>query len=142
MCLQLIDWGFDPNAIDDAGEGPLHWAARWNRCSVAVALVTCGSRLEHADKDGRTPMHVAAEYGRLAVMRELLRRGANPEPLDHCGRTPLSIATLFGRDPASQMLSDHLNLRASSASHHRGTVQSRSLSVDAATSSVPVPAHC
>mmetsp|Transcript_35990 Transcript_35990/g.101934 ORF Transcript_35990/g.101934 Transcript_35990/m.101934 type:complete len:186 (-) Transcript_35990:99-656(-) len=107
--LQLLEWGFDPNTCDCTGEAPLHWAARWNRCQVAAALVGSGSRMEQPDKEGRTPMHVACENGRVAVLHELLRRGALGDPQDRRGRSPLCIAKFYAREDAAQVLTEHLN---------------------------------
>ena len=96
---QLLAAGADPNAANDDGATPLHWAAA-NRESVKL-LLDAGANPNARSADGHTPLSIgAARRGGAPVVELLLARGAQPSASD---RHPLSGAALHG-DPESLRL--------------------------------------
>lgn len=55
----------DPNAQDDHGLTPLHYAAMNNKLGCARTLAENGATVDAVDDRGRTPMHAAAMYGAI-----------------------------------------------------------------------------
>jgi ankyrin repeat protein len=89
---RLLSRGADPNAADDVGQTPLHWAAYIGRSDIVRLLLKYGANLNIKTKyDGRTPLHVAAAY-EVSVVKLLIKYGADVNARDSRGRTPLYIA--------------------------------------------------
>ena len=57
----------DPNAKDNDGLTPLHWAAGYNLSNAAQSLLRSGANPNVADKMGITPLHQAAGSAAVAV---------------------------------------------------------------------------
>lgn len=91
----------DLSAIDEAGDTPLHWVARYADARVAQRLVQRGAALEMPNCPARpgderglhredlrlaTPLLVAVWAGNLSVARELLEAQANARAVDERGR--------------------------------------------------------
>jgi ankyrin repeat protein len=76
----LLDHGANPNlSWGDAGEAPLHVAARrWN-VSMVEHLVSHGADIARRRGDGATPHKVAAIHGNQEIADWLLARGAQDE---------------------------------------------------------------
>lgn len=119
--------GEDPNARDEHGETPLHWAARGlGNCYEAVqVLLEAGAKPNARTHRGETPLHLASRTysqgrtSRLAhtpedaawpenfmVIRLLLEVGADPNARDEKGRTPLHRAIEFGNGDAGRLLTE------------------------------------
>ena len=83
----------DPNARNENGRTPLHYAAQGGTPSFVVALATAGAHVNARDKRGGwTPLHLAAWFGKSrAVFQALLDVGADPDAKDDAGRTPLEF---------------------------------------------------
>ena len=89
----LLEAGAGPEARDEFGGTPLHWATLSWSPPVVAALLDAGADLEARDIGGHTPLHVAAEYSEsLPVVRALLKAGADLEARDANGETPLHRA--------------------------------------------------
>ena len=96
--------GADPNARNEIGNTPLHYAVTGNdNPSVLKALIEGGADPGARDKYGRTPLHVAtAGYNIivnpafLAVTAALIEAGADPNARDENGQTPLHMAAVKG----------------------------------------------
>ena len=62
----LIDAPIDAaariNAVDEAGNTPLHRAARYSSPEEVQVLIGAGANIHAVDKAGRTPLHIAARY--------------------------------------------------------------------------------
>ena len=80
----------DPNARNENGRTPLHYAAQGGAPALVTALVKAGAHVNARDKRGGwTPLHLAAWFGKSrAVVQALLDVRADPEAKDDAGRTP------------------------------------------------------
>ena len=91
----------DLSAIDEAGDTPLHWVARYADARAAELLVLGGAALEtqncparpgderglhRDDLHAATPLLVAVWAGNVAVARQLLESQANARAVDERGR--------------------------------------------------------
>ena len=73
----LLDRGLDENHRDNAGWGPLHYAA-FEGHSVIVRLVGgAGAELDMLDCDGKSALHLACSEAHYDVVVQLLRAGAS-----------------------------------------------------------------
>ena len=99
--------GADPNARDENGSTPLHWAATWGRTSAVRALLEAGAKPDARDKEGRTALHDAARWGHESVVEALLDAGAKPNARgDVLGVTPLHMAAYEGHASVVKALLD------------------------------------
>ena len=80
----------DPDARNENGRTPLHYAAQGSAPAFVTALAKAGGELDARDKRGGwTPLHLAAWFGKSqTVVQALLDAGADPEAKDDTGRTP------------------------------------------------------
>jgi hypothetical protein len=100
---ELLRRGANPNARDEYGLCPLHYAP-WNRRAEVARVL-----LEHgADVNARalsmTPLHRAATFGNVEVARVLLEYGADVNAKDKKGWTPLHIAATDGHVGVVELL--------------------------------------
>lgn len=99
----LLERGADPNATNQTGATPLHWAVQ-EEPKVRL-LLSRGAQVNSKTSDGRTPIFLAAlQPDNQAVLRLLLARGADPNAATLIGRTPLMAASLNGVVPAMKLL--------------------------------------
>jgi ankyrin repeat protein len=79
-CAGLIADGFDPNAFDDGGNTPLHYAAEKERLEVVALLISHGANVNSIDKSkiGDTPLSYIAQTCSLKMAEILLDAGADP----------------------------------------------------------------
>jgi ankyrin repeat protein len=88
----LLEKGANPNAEDDAGLTPLHYAADLGYVEIVKLLLERGADPKAKDNKGSTPLHWAAFFGHVDVVRVLLERGADPRIADNEGHIPLDYA--------------------------------------------------
>ena len=89
----LLQQGVDPNAQDDNGFAPLHFAAQESLPEVARLLLDAGADPNIRDKFGNGPLFRAAntEAG-LEVIKALLAAGADPFAENDYGVSPAELA--------------------------------------------------
>ena len=86
----LLEAEANPNATDEYGNTPLHFAADYNsNLEVTKALLDKGADPNATDNVGHTPLHFAARYNSPEVTEALLEGGADPNATTEYGNTPL-----------------------------------------------------
>jgi ankyrin repeat protein len=84
--------GADPNARNDAGEAPLHIAARRHALTKVETLVQCGAAVDAHDLLGRTPLMVAC----VGAALEVGDRGHTPDPAMCVVKHLLDVGAVVG----------------------------------------------
>ena len=98
---RCLNAGADPNARDEDGNTPLHFAGYNKNPAVITALVKAGAEINARDKWGHTPLHKAANNNKNpAVIAALLKAGADVNAKDKDGETPLHEAADSNENPA------------------------------------------
>src|SRR6185503_19705422 len=113
----LLDHGADPNLVwGDAGEAPLHLAARRWDVAMVERLSTHGADVSRRRADGATPHTLASIHGKQDIADWLLAHGARDElsPLDRF----VAAAARDDRAGAEAMLAAQPDLRAALAADH------------------------
>ncbi len=89
-CLETAD----PNARNQHGRTPMHYAAQGTSPALVTILAEAGADLDPADgRGGWTPLHLAAWFSTTpSVVAALLAAGADPAAKDDAGRTPWDYA--------------------------------------------------
>ena len=89
-CLETTD----PNARNENGRTPMHYAAQGASPALVTALAQAGAELNAPDeKGGWTPLHLAAWFSTTpSVVAALLAAGADPAATDKAGKTPWDYA--------------------------------------------------
>ena len=93
---RCLNTGADPNARDEDGLTPLHYAATESETpAIVTALVRAGSNPNARDEKGRTPLHYAVLKSTTpAVVTALVKAGADLNARSKSGATPLHLAAL------------------------------------------------
>ena len=97
----FLEAGYDPNAKDDEGSTPLHYATltygREQSATVLTSvLLDAGADPNARDNDGDTPLHNAILAGQMSLMSILLDAGADANIRDHFGMAPLHWTASWG----------------------------------------------
>ena len=108
LIVLLINNGANVNAVDAAGEAPMHIFVRkmdqslWlgNDCvTVADYFLSKGANIDAVDAQGKTPLHVAIYQNSFAGMTWVVEKGAKINAQDQFGYTPLHYAAGLGNVP-------------------------------------------
>ncbi len=110
---QLLERGFDPNAVDEKGVPALALALRESSPKVAAALLAAPQiKVDATTPADETPVMMAALRGQPQWTQRLLDRGAQVNrpgwtPLHYaaCGPEPEVVALLLARGAAVEALS-------------------------------------
>eukprot|EP01047_Picozoa_sp_COSAG01_P021703 COSAG01_NODE_1266_length_10987_cov_8.631980_1_plen_1169_part_00 len=104
----LLVAGACPSIVDEAGQMPLHWAAKHGATGCMRALLRCPSPpdVNAKDKTKRTTLHLAARNGHMEVVQYLLSKevGAELEATDVAGFMALHWAAYNGHVEALRYL--------------------------------------
>jgi len=100
----LVKHGADINAIDDAGNTLLHWAARGADQRIFKALLSLGmdKNLHTKNKKGQTPFLVAAKYRNEKVIKLLLSNDYKIDINQHDAENNTALAFSLGKDAYSK----------------------------------------
>jgi ankyrin repeat protein len=79
-CRRLLAEGHQPNAFDDLGKTPLHYAAEGQHLEVMTLLIDSGASVNAHDERvvGNTPLGEVAGSCSFAVAKLLIDSGADP----------------------------------------------------------------
>ena len=100
----LLARGADVNAVNSAGQTPLHFAAFEGVLDVAKLLLESGAVLELQDSTGQTPLHYAAYNGHHELVALFLDRGADIHCRNKLLTTPLHYTVYQGSLEAARVL--------------------------------------
>ncbi|OCK79151.1 ankyrin [Lepidopterella palustris CBS 459.81] len=81
----LLDFGYDPNGLDENNQSPLHWALMHDNTELLMLLLDNGA-------DNTLCYTTPRGGGKLETIRMLLDPGASVHSRDENGRTALHIA--------------------------------------------------
>lgn len=93
----LLNKGFDPNAMTQDGDTALIAAAHQGHVEILELLLERGSAINKKNKDGLTALMMAASEGRACAVRFLAGRSGEVNVKTKDGFTPLMIAALNGQ---------------------------------------------
>lgn len=105
---ELLERGFDPNAVGESGQTALYLALRDDSPKVTSLLLKHpGLRFDQANPVGETPLMMAALRGQMSAAQQLLQLGASVQregwtPLHYAasGPEPKMLALLLDRGAA------------------------------------------
>lgn len=92
----LLAGGFDPNAVNNAGQTALHRACEGTNFDSATVLLQYGADPNRATNAGVRPLDIAAARHDLNLLRLLLEHGADPQLTDAAGLTTLERQLTIG----------------------------------------------
>jgi ankyrin repeat protein len=92
-CRLLAELGSPVDPIDDNGQTPLFWAARYSPSeNVVRELASLSANFQHRDNQGNTALHLAAKYGNAKLISALAEVGVPVNATNNEGRTALHVA--------------------------------------------------
>ncbi|XP_010913354.1 protein S-acyltransferase 24 [Elaeis guineensis] len=91
----VTKWNADPDAPDNDGRSPLHWAAYKGYADCIRLLLFLDAYRRRQDKEGCTPLHWAAIRGNLEACTVLVQAGKKEDLMvtDNSGLTPAQLAS-------------------------------------------------
>ncbi|KAF6140343.1 hypothetical protein GIB67_011362 [Kingdonia uniflora] len=91
----VTKWNADPDAPDNDGRSPLHWAAYKGFADSIRLLLFLDAYMGRQDKDGCIPLHWAAIRGNLEACTVLVQAGKKEDlaVTDNTGFTPAQLAS-------------------------------------------------
>ena len=93
----LLETGIDKHqAMDAAGETPLHCAAEFGGLEAARVLLAAGAEKDARNRKNETPLHRAVQHKSVGVVRLLLDAGADANARDKRHSSPLLGALEHG----------------------------------------------
>jgi hypothetical protein len=91
----------------NAGDTPLHSAARWGRTAIVRMLLDAGARVDIANDYGQTALHYAIAAKHTEIVKILLNLSANPNATMKNGMTALQLAEKIDHPEAVELLKSH-----------------------------------
>lgn len=104
---ELLQAGYDANAIDEYGFTPLIETVIVNNLDMAKLVIHYGAEINAADLTGRTALQWAVDNNNLALCQLLLEHGANPNLYNHAGQPSLTFPLLRHQIPLKRLLYDY-----------------------------------
>lgn len=101
---ELIEDGFDVNALGPQGDTALHWVAFHGQVELTRLLLSRGADVESQVRNGNTPLHLAAYSGQDDTAALLLDAGARVDARNLEDITPLHWAARNGHVRIIEML--------------------------------------
>ena len=97
--LTALHWGLDVNSPDpnDAGQTPLHIAARFGRPEIVELLLNAGADAALRDRDLRTPLEIAILHEQPAAAHLLMAHTKEAVSLAHPNLLRMNGASEFRR---------------------------------------------
>ena len=93
----MLENGANPNALNAAGQNPLHVAVMHGFESLVAPLAKLECQIDCADQKGNTPLHYAALCGFPDVAQALKAHSAKAVP-NRVGKEPQDVATVPHQD--------------------------------------------
>ncbi|WP_445168964.1 ankyrin repeat domain-containing protein [Mycolicibacterium sp. Dal123E01] len=107
---RLLAGGADPNAMDDEGFTPLHFAAQFDCVEVIRLLLDAGATVDVASRNGTTPVHKALRNTTgesEAILEILMEAGGDPTIEMWNGSSALKFAKRMQRADALEIFAKH-----------------------------------
>ena len=101
---QLLDWGADPNVVDELGQTPLHLAASNDSVDLVSLLVAHRARCTAQDAKGRRPLRVALQAASFFSVVSLLKAGAPVEDVGPYAEALVGFARNLGEPEVAAKL--------------------------------------
>ncbi|MCC6051246.1 MAG: ankyrin repeat domain-containing protein [Thermofilum sp.] len=101
---ELLDEGANPNARDERGRTPLHYAVLSGAEKIVELLVSRKAEVNARDAEGKTPLHYAVQRGDLYTVERLVKARADVNAQDNLGVTPLDLARKSGYQQIAELL--------------------------------------
>lgn len=92
----LADRPRSVNALGNADNTPLHYAALGGHREIVELLLAHGALVNGVNRDGQTPLFFAVLGRHREVARLLLARGASMSVRDRSGQSPLGLVVELG----------------------------------------------
>ena len=105
MALLLIEYGAEPDVVDQHGLGALRLAASSGNTATLSALLTAGLRVDGYPDEPATPLQMASRAGQTEAVRILIAHGAAIDGKGNGGlETPLLECLLHHYDEIARLL--------------------------------------
>ncbi|TMW69720.1 hypothetical protein Poli38472_001876 [Pythium oligandrum] len=112
MVKMLLDYGANPNAVNQNGETALFIAAANGHVEITSSLIARGADPTITDMIGGTALHSACYAGKMSTVRSLLIRDLDVNVQNKEGYTPLHLAAARHTDVAELLLAYGANAKA------------------------------
>lgn len=111
----LLDYGANPEALDNQSRTPLIVTASHDSKDTALLLLQRGAKTEAMRKDGMAAIHVAVKSGSLATLKLLLEHGADVDSVVQ--KHTLTSPKQSGCFPQNMLVKSTLSVELASLKH-------------------------
>ncbi|MDB4626495.1 acyltransferase family protein [bacterium] len=104
----LLQAGIAPDAIDQFGQTPLHYATRTGNQIAAQCLLDAGANPNAREsKYGSTPLHYAATLGNLDLIETIVNAGGMPDTTRNDGKSPAQLLAQYHPNKSTAPIPAH-----------------------------------